>query len=163
MSRGEFLTRITIWFTLAAYALGAAYFIADRKWKWESAARLMWTAGCLSLFVHVALALHHYHGWSQDSVYRETARQTAEVFGIYWGGGMYINYIVMLAWAADVSWWWLLPENFRRRPKILTVAWHIFLLFIFFNATVVFVEGPLRWIGMALSAGMATLWITRRP
>lgn len=163
MSRGEFLTRITIWFTLAAYALGAAYFIADRKWKWESAARLMWTAGCLGLFVHVALALHHYHGWSQDSVYRETARQTAKVFGVYWSGGMYVNYIVMLAWAADVVWWWLLPDNFRRRPRILTVAWHLFLLFIFFNATVVFVEGPLRWIGMTLSAGMATLWVTRRP
>ncbi len=163
MNRGEFLTRITIWFTLAAYYLATAYFIADKKWKWESAARLIWTAGCLSLLVHVALALHHYHGWSQYSVYRETARQTAKVFGIYWGGGMYINYAVMLAWVVDVAWWWLLPENFRRRPNILTVAWHVFLLIIIFNATVVFVEGPLRWIGMALYAVLAVLWVTRRP
>jgi hypothetical protein len=163
MSRGEFLTRITIWFTLAAYALGATYFIAKRKWQWESAARLLWTAGCLSLFVHVAFAFHYYHGWSQASAYRETARQTAEVFGFDWGGGLFINYVVMLGWAADVAWWWLKPENFRSRPRLLTVAWHIFLLFIFFNATVVFVDGPLRWIGMIFFAGLAILWWFRRP
>jgi hypothetical protein len=163
MSSGEFLTRITIWFTLAAYVLGTAYFIANSKRRWESAARLLWTAGCLSLFVHVAFALHYYHGWSQDSVYRETARQTAEVFGIDWGGGMFVNYAVMLTWAADVIWWWTAPESFRRRPMLLTVAWHIFLLFIFFNATVVFVNGPLRWLGMAFCAGLAALCWFRRP
>jgi hypothetical protein len=163
MSRGEFLTRITIWITTASYAIGAVYLISNRNWQWEKAARLVWTAGCLGLFIHVALALHYFHGWSQASAYRETARQTAEVFGFDWGGGLFINYAVMSAWALDVSWWWLWPENYRRRSRLLTVAWQGFLLFIFFNATVVFVDSPLRWIGTLLCAGLVIFYVFNSP
>jgi len=162
MSKGEFLTRVTIWFTIAGYALGASYHIANRKWVWENAARLVWTAGCISLLIHVVFAFHYYHGWSQASAYRETARQTAEVFGLDWGGGLYVNYAVISAWALDVAWWWLWPDGYRRRPRLLTVTWQGFLLFIFFNATVVFVNGPLRWLGMAFCAALVILWWFRR-
>ena len=33
----------------------------------------------------------------------ETARQTAEVFGINWGGGLFINYTVAILWIGDVA------------------------------------------------------------
>ncbi len=158
MSRAELLTRITIWITIAGYAIGAAHLISHRRQEWEPVARLAWTVGCLSLLVHVALAFHYYHGWSHTSAYRETARQTAEIFGMNWGGGLFINYVLISAWVIDVVWWWVWPDAYRRRPRSITAAWHGFLIFMFFNATVVFETGPLRWIGASLCAGLALLW-----
>jgi len=162
MNKGEFLTRITIWASLAGYALGAAYLVSRRTLKWERPARWAWTAGCLCLIVHAAFAFNYYHDWSQADAYRETARQTAEVFGINWGGGLFINYALMLAWLADAGWWWASPESHRNRPRIIDRIWQGFLLFIIFNATVVFKAGPLRWIGLALCAALIVLWWRNR-
>lgn len=164
MNKGEFLTQITIWASLAGYALGAAYLLSRGSRRWESAARWAWTAGCLCLIVHAALAFNYYHSWSHSAAYVETARQTAEVFRIYWGGGLFINYMLILAWLADVVWWWARPESHRNRPRIIDRIWQGFLLFIIFNATVVFKDGVLRWIGLILCAGLILIWWRgRRP
>lgn len=161
MEYSELLIRITIWIALAGYGLGAAYLLAGRRPAWESRARWAWTMGACFLLIHVGLAFHFKHQWSQASAYAETARQTAEVFGPNWGGGLYVNYALMLAWLADLLWWWQAPESFRRRPRPLHLAWHGFLIFIFFNATVVFVGGLLRWLGLILCAGLTVLWAMR--
>lgn len=159
MSKGEFLTRFTIWVTLAGYGVGAALLALSRKdQRRERAARLAWTIACIGLLLHVACAFHFYHGWSQDSAYRETARQTAEVFGLDWGGGLYINYALMTVWVADVVWWWRGPGLYRRRPVVLVAVWQAFLIFIFFNATVVFETGPLRFTGLFLCLALCLLW-----
>jgi hypothetical protein len=159
MSRGEFLTRFTIWVTLAGYCAGVALLAFSRKREGrERAARLAWTIACVSLLVHVACAYHFYHGWSQDSAYRETARQTAEVFGLDWGGGLYINYALMACWVADVAWWWRGLDIYRRRPRAMVAIWQGFLMFIFFNATVVFGAGPIRFAGLFLCLGLCLLW-----
>jgi hypothetical protein len=163
MNRGELLIRLTIWITLLGYVIGAAYSVSRGRWKVESLAKSAWTVGCLALLVHVALAFHYYHGWSQDSAYHETARQTAEVFGLNWGGGLFINYAMMAAWVIDVIWWWMWPVEYRSRRRILTTIWHTFLLFIFFNATVVFASGAIRWIGLVICAGLLILWLLREP
>jgi len=160
MSSGEFLTRLTIWLVLAGYAIGTVLFALSRKRPaWESAARLAWTAACVSLLAHAASAFHFYHGWSQESAYRETARQTAAVVGLDWGGGLYINYATVLFWAVDVTWWWRGFEAYRRRPWLLVVLWQSFLIFMIFNATVVFKTGPLRWIGIGVSLLVACFWL----
>ncbi len=159
MSKGEFLTRITIWITLAGYAIGSAVYLLSRgRRSWDVVARMAWTAGCVSLLVHVACAFHFYHNWSQDVAYRETARQTAEVTGLDWGGGLFINYALVAGWVIDVIWWRRGLEAYRNRPRWLAAAWHGFLFFIIFNATVVFKTGPLRWIGLGLCLGLALLW-----
>ncbi len=116
------------------------------------------------MLAHVACAYHFYHTWSQDSVYRETARQTAEVFNFNWGGGLYINYAFILAWVLDVIWWWRGLAAYNQRPRYLDLAWQGFFLFMVFNATVVFKTGVLRWLGVALSVGLvAVWWLTRQP
>lgn len=159
MSKGEFFTRFTIWVTLAAYSVGLALLALSRKkQRLEQSARLAWTIACLSLLIHIACAFHFYHEWSQDSAYQETARQTAEVFGLNWGGGLYINYALMLGWIADVVWWWRGLDGYRRRPAALVAIWQGFLMFIFFNATVVFETGPLRYTGLFLCLGLCLLW-----
>jgi len=118
----------------------------------------------LSLLAHVGLAFQFYHGWSQAAAYRDTARQVNEVVGINWGGGLYINYIVLAWWSLDVLWWWRGGlESYRRRSGLLIAAWHGFLIFIIFNATIVFGHGAARWAGLMVCVcwGLAAWAIAR--
>ena len=172
MGTGEILTRVTVWVAVAAYAAGAAAFALSRKRRvWDSRARLAWTVACVALLAHVACAFHFYHGWSHVAAYLDTARQTEEVFGLEWGGGLYFNYALLAAWVLDVTWWWARGRDaYRRRPWPLAVAWHGFLVFMVFNAAVVFVAGPARWAGLCLCLGLCLVWwsaardnLTRRP
>ena len=88
-----------------------------------------------------------------------TARQTDAVVGINWGGGLFINYAVVSLWFADVAWWWFAGLGaYRRRPWMLTLIWHSFLIFIIFNATVVFKDGLTRWIGLLVSLTLCLSW-----
>lgn len=160
MVGGELLTKLTIWVCVAAYAAGATGFgLSGGRGVWDRAARLAWTVGCAALFVHVACAFHFYHAWGHAAAYMDTARQTREVVGLDWGGGLYVNYAVMAGWAFDVTLWWLRgPDAYRRGWWPLTAAWHAALLFIFFNATVVFKGGPMRWVGLGVCLGLCVAW-----
>jgi hypothetical protein len=159
MSKGEFFTRLTIWMALCGYALGAGInLLARQNDRWQLRARWAWTIACLALLVHVVCAFHFYHNWSHASAYLETARQTAEVTGSDWGGGLFINYAFIAAWVIDTGWQWRGLESYRRRPLLLTVIWQGLLIFMVFNATVVFKTGLLRWLGWALCSGLALTW-----
>jgi hypothetical protein len=162
MSSGEFLTRSTIWVAIVAYTLGCVAFAAARRQsdgdRW---ARLAWTIGCAALVAHFLAAFKFYHAWSHASAYSETARQTAEVIRINWGGGLFINYAVASLWAADVAWWWFAGlDAYRRRPWWITLTWHSLLIFIIFNATVVFKEGMTRWLGLPVCLALLLSWIS---
>ncbi|MGE0130202.1 MAG: hypothetical protein AB7U82_19120 [Blastocatellales bacterium] len=149
-----------MWLTLAGYAVGASVYLLSRgRRSWDAVARMAWTVGCVSLLVHVACAFHFYHNWNQASAYRETARQTAEVTGLDWGGGLFINYALIIGWILDIVWWWRGLDAYRNRPRWLGAAWQGFLIFIIFNATVVFKTGPLRWIGLGLCLWLVFLWL----
>ena len=160
MSSGELLTRSTVWISIVAYTIGCVMFATARN-QTETArwVRLAWTTGCAALVAHLICAFNFYHGWSQESAYLETARQTDAVVGINWGGGLFINYAVASLWIADVAWWWFAGVSaYRRRPWMLTLIWHSFLIFIIFNATVVFKDGLTRWIGLLVSLTLCLSW-----
>ncbi|HEU4509177.1 MAG TPA: hypothetical protein VFR78_13100 [Pyrinomonadaceae bacterium] len=159
MSRGEFLTRSTIWISMLAYTIGCVVFATSRRWSADRRARLAWTVGCAALLVHFVCAFHFYHAWSHTAAYVDTARQTADVIGSNWGGGLFINYAVAMVWIADVTWWWFAGLSaYRRRAWWITLAWHGFLIFIIFNATVVFKHGLTRWIGLVVSLILCLSW-----
>ena len=159
MSRGEFLTRSTIWISMLAYTIGCVVFAASRGAGRDGWARLAWTIGCAALLVHFISAFHFYHAWSHTAAYVDTARQTAAVIGSNWGGGLFINYAVAMLWIADVGWWWFAGVSaYRRRAWWITLAWHGFLIFIIFNATVVFKHGLTRWIGLLVSLILCLSW-----
>lgn len=157
MNSGEFLTHSTIWISIFAYAVGCLVFATARdRDRWV---RLAWTIGCAALVAHFISAFQFYHSWSQSSAYHETARQTAEVVGINWGGGLFINYAVAILWTSDIAWWWFAGvKSYRRRPWLLTMLWHGFLVFIIFNATVVFKAGLTRWIGLLVCLSLCLSW-----
>jgi hypothetical protein len=159
MSSGELLTRSTVGIAILAYTAGAAIFATGRRRdQW---ARLVWTTGCAALLAHFACAFNYYHAWSHASAYSETARQTAAVLGINWGGGLFINYTVALGWLTDVVWWWFAGlSSYRRRPWLVTLIWHSFLIFIIFNATVVFKDGLTRWVGLLVCLTLCLSWFS---
>jgi hypothetical protein len=157
MNSGEFLTHSTIWISIFAYALGCVVFATARdRDRWV---RLAWTIGCAALVAHFISAFQFYHSWSQSSAYHETARQTAAVVGLNWAGGLFINYAVAILWTSDIAWWWFAGlKSYRRRPWLLTMLWHGFLVFIIFNATVVFKDGLTRWIGLLVCLSLCLSW-----
>ena len=157
----ELLTRGTIWFSIAAYAIGSGVFAFSRnRSQWLHATRAAWTAACISLIAHFICAFHFYHDWSHVLAYRDTARQTHEVVGLNWGGGLFINYLVLVVWTVDIGWWWLGGINsYRERKWLWVIVWHAFFIFIIFNSTVVFKDGIVRWVGLAMSLFLVISWI----
>ena len=157
MISAELLTRSSIWISIAAYVIGTVLLATTQSVRWV---RLAWTIGCAALLAHFVFAFHFYHSWSHESAYLDTARQTAEVFAVNWGGGLFINYAVATLWTADVAWWWAAGiRSYLQRPWWLTLLWHGFLIFIIFNATVVFKDGWPRWVGLVLSLTLCLSWI----
>ena len=152
---GEFLTRLTVWMAVCAYAIGVAMILRGRG-------RGVWTLGCALFLAHVACAFTYYHHWSHDDAYAETARQTAEMTGFQSGAGLYLNYLVALVGLADVLWWWLMPETRARRPRWLECTLHAFMFFMVLNGAVIFASGPLRWLGLLLCIGVIAAW-TQQP
>ena len=138
---------LTLWTVRLACIFYVAALLTRSRW--------FWTAGLAAYLAHVAAAFNFHHHWSHAAAYRETARQTAELFGVQSGYGIYFNYFFTAVWLADVVWLWTGPASHRTRPRWISTAIHSFLAFIFFNATVVFATGWTRWLAVAATALLA--------
>lgn len=123
--------------------------------------RRWWTAGCLMLFVHVACAFQWVHHWSHRAAYETTAQQTAALTGVASGSGVYVNYAVLVVWLCDVCWWWA-PAHHESRARKTGWLLQGFLAFVWFNATVVFGHGVIRWLGSAAWVALLILCWRRR-
>lgn len=143
-------------FVLYASAI-AAWLIGKAR-----AAPLIWTSGFLVYLIHVVAAFQFQHHWNHAAAYEETARQTAALFGVSTGVGLYCNYAFTVMWALDVIWIWWSAETYRERPHWIAVAIHGFMSFLFFNATVVFVSGRVRWLGILVCIALGILWLRKR-
>jgi hypothetical protein len=153
MDTGELLTRWTVRVAVILYVVS----LASRR-HLPTISRFSWTAGCLAYLLHVLAAFHYYHQWSHDAAYESTQRQTAEIAGLDWGGGLYVNYAFTLVWLLDVIWWWLAPERYLKRPRWIDWGVQLFLGFVVFNATVVFASGFSRWFGIGACGVLAVEW-----
>lgn len=111
--------------------------MAARREPLNRAARALWTTALLAYLVHVVLSFNYFYGWSHAIAYRETARQTRDLFGVDWGGGIYLNYLFTAVWIADCAWWWNAPERYGRRASWIRTPVHVFLAFMFVNASLV--------------------------
>lgn len=120
--------------------------------------RGMWTAACGFYLLHMVTAFAFFHNFSHREAYEATARQTQALLGVYYGGGLYWNYVFTVVWMGDVLWVWL----GRTRAGWVTWSVHGFLAFMFFNATVVFGKGWMRWAGAAAFLALAVMRIARR-
>ena len=158
MDLGDALTRWTVRVALALYAAALVLRLrAAGRLTWQEWARLAWTGGFLVFLFHMICAFHFFHGWSHDEAYTATARQTAEVVGPDWGGGLYANYAFALIWAVDAGWWWYRPQRYRTRSWAVEAMVQGFLAFLWVNATVVFGSGLIRWLGLVAGLGMVCM------
>lgn len=149
MSFGAAFTLYTARASAIFYLAGLALVLA--RGRHDQAARVAWTIGCALLWMHVASAFEFFHHWSHREAYRFTERQTAQTTGVRSGAGIYLNYLTMIVWAADCAYWWVAGVlGYRTRRGGITLAVHAFLLFMVFNATVVFGAPVTRLAGAAL-------------
>lgn len=148
----------TIWIALALFVVGEAgkrspdAYVA-RRFAWP-----LWFSGAILCALHIVIAFAGRHGWSHDAAVRDTARQTAAVYGIGWDGGIYVNYLFVAVWTIEAWWWRARPEQYFARPQALTWTLRIFYLVVIVNAAVVFAGVSGRAAGIPLVAALVWLW-----
>ena len=155
---GEAVLYASIWASIVAWTAAECLRLSRADAARMNTARVLWAAGAALAAVHVALAFHLRHAWSHASAVAETARQTEQLVGFRFGGGVWINYAFLAAWTADALWWELSPASFARRPPALDAAVRLFLLFIVVNGAIVFAHGPVRVLGASSLAALAVAW-----
>ena len=160
---GEWIVRGSVWLALLCYPAGPLG-IAVSTTAGLRIARIVWSVGCAAFLVHVASSFDVFYGWSHSVAVSETARQVAELTGRPFGAGIYLNYLFTAGWVLDAAWWWFDAASYRRRSRIGVLLVHGFFLFMIFNATVVFEEGAVRLMGLAVTAvgGIALAKAARR-
>jgi hypothetical protein len=151
---GDDLTRNTVRLALLFYFLALNLML----WPGRSQSRLtrtVWTLAWLAFVIHVAFAFHFFHDWSHAKAV-EHVRAASGV-----GEGLFVSYLFTFVWTADVAYRWAtFPEN-QDRPRWLTGLLHGFMLFVAFNATVIFEPGWLRWLAAACFAELGALALIR--
>jgi len=130
---------------------------SDNGRKWVGR---IWTSGAIVMAVHVLLAFHVHHQWSHDEAVVATAAQTREVLGVEWGGGLWFNHVLVLVWLADSAWRALDLKSYENRPCHVHAVIHLYLAFMWFNATVVFGSGS-RILGVPVFAILALRFIPK--
>ena len=95
-------------------------------------ARLLYTLGCAMCLLHIAVAFHVGFAWSLQAAWDHVEEQS----GLGWG--LYVNFLFAGVWVVEVVWSWVALDHYLNRPRWIT--WPIigFMVFIMFNATVVF-------------------------
>jgi hypothetical protein len=150
---------VTIWLALVAFIAaeaGRRPALAGRApARWLDAVSL---AGLVLLLVHIALAYAIRHGWSHDAAVHATAQQTAAVYGLDWGGGIYVNYLFALVWALDAWQWSVSPAAAAARPPAIRWALRTFYAVIIVNGAVIFVPASRRLLGAAVVGALMWIW-----
>src|SRR2546425_170639 len=162
MDTGEWLTRGTVWLALSLYVAGEIEKTARRPCESGAVGRWLNSVGCTAFLAHVASAFQFYHDWSHSAAYADTARQTEELFGWNWGGGIYFNYLFALLWIGDVAWAWVKPTGYLARPKWTIRIVRTFLWFMMLNGAVVFARGAVRGYGLILCLALVVCWWPNR-
>src|SRR3954451_17204056 len=109
---GDDLTRNTVRLALGFYAVAAVVMLWLRRGEWAATskrgelARCCWTLAWMAYLVHLAMAFHHYHGWS----HARAVEHVRAVSGV--GEGIYASHLFTLLWTLDVVWWWRNPASY---------------------------------------------------
>jgi hypothetical protein len=152
----DFLTGATIWVALTLYA--ASQIARRRPGATAIAGRWLLACGLALYIAHVVLAFDLHYDWSHATAFAETAAQTEALLGRPWGGGLYVNYFFSVIWAVEVLWWHGAPASYAGRRTWLERATRGLFLFMIVNGAVVFVDGPQRWLGVAIVGVLLLAW-----
>jgi hypothetical protein len=148
---------------LATLGWAAGEALMRRSPRVDRWARAAWTGGIALALIHVGLAFHFVYGWNHEAAIAATARQAAERVGWGWRGGIYVNYLFLVLWLADVCWWWAAPASHASRSVRIETARLAAFLFMFVNGAIVFASGAGRLAGIASVTAVLLASPARRP
>lgn len=149
---GDDEIRFTVRLALAWYAVAAVQMLLG---KIDSATRWIWTFAWATYLVHLGMAFHYYHHWS----HADAVAHTEAVSGF--GPGIYFSHLFTLLWTADVIYWWARPKQYEYRARWIGWALHGYMVFIIFNAAVIYESGLIRWAGLVMFTALAVVAILR--
>lgn len=163
MPETNVITVITVRIALVCYAIVVGLRLAGCRGRpWRNRLRPVWTIGCIAIVAHVIAAFHYTHHWSHRDAIQSTAKQTQQLIGWAFGGGLYFNYLFLLIWIAEVLFWWLRPELYESRTAWFAYGIHVYLFFIAFNGAVIFESGITRTAGVMTLAIFAAILLRKR-
>jgi len=151
----------TIWIALVLFAAGEAGKRAlaggrAASWAWPASA----IGGALAV-AHVVIAMGARHGWSHDAAVAATARQTSAVYGLDWGGGVFVNYAFVALWVLELGLWRLAPASYFSRPRAVTWLARAFFFVVIVNAAFVFAGRLRRIAGAVIVLSLVASWWLR--
>ena len=153
------LVRYTVRVSFLYYALTVNLMLWLGPADWQAVSRpgrltrRSWMLAWAAYLVHLAFAFALYHHGSHS----EAVEHVREASGT--GEGIYVSHLFTLLWTVDVAWWQLRPLAYAARSSWFDRLLHAFMLFLWFNGTVVYETGPIRWAGLLFFielAGMLT-------
>ena len=143
------LLYLTVWISLSLFALAeVARDRTDALWP-----RAVSAVGLALMIVHIFIAMDIRHGWQHSSAVTATAQQTHQVYGIAWGGGIYVNYLFILVWGLAVP-------GFRGSGVRIAP---VFFLIVIANAAIVFAVGWRRVLGVLIVFVLLYAWRPSNP
>ncbi|HET6899732.1 MAG TPA: hypothetical protein VFK70_15355 [Vicinamibacteria bacterium] len=159
MAIGEPFLRAFAWLSLFAWAASEWQKSTSAPGSAsERRARAWFTAGAIALLAHSALAFHLRYAWSHAAAAQDTARQTRDVTGLAFGGGVFVNELFLVVWLLAALWWWLDPEGYRSRGPSFEWPLRASFLVMFVSGAVVFARGPVRLAGAAAVGVVLAAW-----
>jgi hypothetical protein len=93
---------------------------------------------------------------------RETARQTAAVYGLDWGGGVFVNYAFLGVWAIDLWRWRAAMRRGATRSSGAMWLARAFYVVVILNGAVIFAAGARRLLGAVIVVSLLMIWRPRR-
>ena len=144
-----------------AWAVGEA--LMRRSLHADRLGRAAWTIAILLAAIHVGLAFHFVYGWNHEVAVEATAQQAADTFGWGWRGSIYVNYVFLSFWLADVVWWWMAPASHLSRSIRFEMTRLALFTFMFINGAIVFASGIGRVAGIAAVTLVLLASTARRP
>lgn len=141
---GRFLILWTVRISVGLYAIAVLMKIQSAQSPASGRLyRLVWLLSWCFCVIHVLCAYHFQHHWDQSAALKHTAEMTSRVVGIYWSGGLYVNYVFLTLWGVQSIVQWVRRETAGRLGNVFI---HAIAGFMMFNATAVF--GPVWWIAV---------------
>jgi hypothetical protein len=143
----------TIWIALTLFVIAQYGLRRAGTAPWVLSINI---AGLVLCVIHIVIAMASVHGWSHASAIEATARSAAAVYGLRWGGGVFVNYLFVAVWAGDA--WRLYLRGDRAEGGGLRFALRLFYAIVIINAAVVFAHWPMRIVGVCLVIALVVAW-----
>ncbi len=152
----------TAYFAFALWAGAVLMQLQSTRAEWRPeatafrVARAAWIAGIAVFLVHIGLAFHAAHSWSHARAFAHVEASSG------FGPGIFVSYAFTLIWSIDGIAWLMAPARYATRPRRVALGLHGFMVFITFNATVVYGRSPLRWVAAGVFALLLGQWLKNR-